>query len=43
MANELEIPVIAQVSNIHHTARKIVVKTNHFVTVVQQTLAQVTS
>jgi hypothetical protein len=43
VADELEAAVVAQVGDIRHAARKVVVKANHLVAVVQQTLAQVTS
>jgi hypothetical protein len=42
VADELEAAVIAQVGDIRHTTRKVVVKANHLVPVVQQTFAQVT-
>ena len=42
VADKLEATVVTQVRDIRHAARKVVVKANHLVTVVQQTLAQVT-
>jgi hypothetical protein len=43
VADKLEAAVIAQVRDVRHAARKVVVKANHLVTVVQQTFTQVTS
>jgi hypothetical protein len=43
VADKLETAVIAQVRDVRHAARKVVVKANHLVPVVQQTFAQVTS
>jgi hypothetical protein len=43
VADELKVPVVTQVRDIRHAARKVVIKANHLVPVVQQTFAQVTS
>jgi hypothetical protein len=43
VADEFEAAIVAQVVDVHQATCKVVVKANDFVTVIQETFAQVTS
>jgi hypothetical protein len=43
VADQFEAMIVAQVVDIHQTTRKVVVKANNLVSVVQKTFTQVTS